>query len=415
MADERAGAAQAARQVGQNVGPAGEPQASAPKAVAPAEPPVPRRQSVATKSGACDMRVGPLCAERIGSDLRIMVGKPNRALLIRGRGVGDALATCLARSPTDKGFLVSERDAPSPEVPLRVEFSCELQRWFAEAQLTADDAVIVCGSADLISAVLFAASSWCGGVAVAAVPVALDGVTDVAVTPRPLGYEDAPAMVWRPCSPRLLVCDTQAVDFAACGEGTLLGRAVAVAGAVAEGERCFSELALHAEGLVAGNPDDVAQVMLDIVKARAHILTSTAVAIRQGISYGVAFADGLARALEGQGSPIPARSALLSEGLRFSARLAAAHQGKGADLVYAQDALLDTMGLPALACEVDPCALVDAMRACAYERSNRFMLALPLSLGRVRLTAIDDGELTRNARAWARMSARLARARAARP
>lgn len=374
------------------------------------EPPAPRRQSVATRSGACDMRVGPGCAARIGSDLRIMVGKPNRALLLLGEGVPGELAETLGRSLTDKGFGVATRDASGLD-PLRVESALELYRWFAETGLTADDAVVVVGSGDLMSCVQYAASTWCGGVAVAAVPLALDGVVDVSVTPRALGLDGSARMLLRACSPRLLVCDTGAVDYAAPSEGTLMGRAVMVAGAMAEGERCFSELALHAEGVVAGRPDDLAQMMLDLVKARAHILTSTAVAIRQGIAYGVGFADGLARALSEQGSKVPARSALLSEGLRFSARLAAAHQGKGADLVFEQDALLDRLGLPALGCEVDPLLLVESMRACAYERSNRFMLALPLGLGRVRLTAIDDDELVRNVQAWSRMSARLARMR----
>ena len=49
---------------------------------------------------------------------------------------------------------------------------------------------------------------------------------------------------------------------------------------------------------------------------------------------------------------------------------------------------------------MDADALIAAMREERYRRTNRFMLALPRSLGRVRLSMVPDDLLAEHVGAW---------------
>ena len=53
-----------------------------------------------------------------------------------------------------------------------------------------------------------------------------------------------------------------------------------------------------------------------------------------------------------------------------------------------------------VACDIEPGELLAALRAACFERSNRFLLPLPLDFGRVRLTAVDDETLSEHVVAW---------------
>ena len=58
--------------------------------------------------------------------------------------------------------------------------------------------------------------------------------------------------------------------------------------------------------------------------------------------------------------------------------------------MFTQDELLERLGLGTTEAAVDPQALVAAMREERFRRTNRFMVATPRALGRVRLTAVPD-------------------------
>ena len=65
-----------------------------------------------------------------------------------------------------------------------------------------------------------------------------------------------------------------------------------------------------------------------------------------------------------------------------------------------QDELLDRLELGYVECSVDPAAMAAALKAERFRRSNKFMLELPRSLGRVRLAAVEDDQLAEHAAAW---------------
>ena len=394
---------------------AAEPQAPA----APANPPIPeapaapavpvvRRQSIVTRSGACDMRVGAGATDSLGQSLKSVVGKPRRVLLVQAADVAEGLVERVRRTLADVGFDVRARELPGGRASRNLATASSLMGSLAEEGVTADDAVVVVGDADLISLAVFVASTWCGGCVLAAVPTTLDGMVDVTVTPRMLDVGEAPERLLARGNVRLAVCDPDNLTdpSAPADEGTLMGRAVMVAGGVAAGSQTFNELAVRADALLAGDAEATVDEVLEMTKSRCRVASSSALAVRQGVTYGQDIARALGRLVDA------APSRLLGEGLRIAARLAVAHSPADehlVDFVFVQDGLLEKLGLDEVPCDVDPEALLAALRDVAYERANRFMPALPLDYGRVRLTSIEDETLSEHVHAWCRARRRLKR------
>lgn len=386
--------------------------ASEPAVPGPASEPEPvpvvRRQSIVTRSGACDMRVGRGATDTLGQSLKSVVGRPRRVLLVRGDAVSDELAERVRRTLADVGFDVRSRTLPEDRAARSLKVAETLMGALAAEGVTADDAIVCAGGADLVSLCVFVASTWCAGCALAAVATSLDAMVDVTVTPRALDVAGADERLLARGNVRLAICDpdnlppaTQTPD-----EGTLMGRAVMVAGGVAAGQQTFSELAVRADALVASDAEAIVDEVLEMTKARCRVASSTALAVRQGMSYGQGIARALARLVDA------APSQLMGEGMRIAARLAAAHQAPDealVDFVFVQDGLLEKFGLEEIPCDVDPDALLEALRAAEFERSNRFMPALPLAYGRVRLTSVDDELLSEHVHAWCRARRKLKR------
>ena len=387
------------------------------KAVAPAPdvpPVVVRRQSLATRMGVCDMRVGVGATAQLGEALRGVVGKPRRVLVAHSADVPADVVEEVRRSLIDTGFEFHQLELAGGRASRNLDEATRAFEALASHGITADDAIVAVGDADLVSALVFVASTWCAGTVLAAVPTTLDGMVDVTVTPRALDVAGADEMLLAKGVARLAVCDPANLPDAPDDPGTLMGRAVMVAGAVTAGETTFSELAVRADGIVAQDADTLVDEVLDITKSRCRVASSTALAVRQGLLLGMGFARAIGRCLDAAGSQdTPGEGRLLAEGLRIAARLAVAHQEKDAeallDLVFAQDALLERFGLAEVPCDLDADDVLAALRAEELSRSNRFMLALPLDFGRVRLTNVPDDLLYQHLKAWCKARRKLKR------
>lgn len=387
------------------------------KAVAPAPdvpPVVVRRQSLATRMGVCDMRVGVGATAQLGEALRGVVGKPRRVLVAHSADVPADVVEEVRRSLIDTGFEFHQLELAGGRASRNLDEATRVFEALASHSITADDAIVAVGDAGLISTLVFVASTWCAGTVLAAVPTTLDGMVDVTVTPRALDVSTASEMLLAKGVVRLAVCDPANLPDAPDDPGTLMGRAVLVAGAVTAGETTFSELAVRADGIVAQDAETLVDEVLDITKSRCRVASSTALAVRQGLLLGMGFARAIGRCLDAAGSQdTPGEGRLLAEGLRIAARLAVAHQEKDAeallDLVFAQDALLERFGLAEVPCDLDADDVLAALRAEELSRSNRFMLALPLDFGRVRLTNVPDDLLYQHLKAWCKARRKLKR------
>ena len=242
------------------------------KAVAPAPdvpPVVVRRQSLATRMGVCDMRVGVGATAQLGEALRGVVGKPRRVLVAHSADVPADVVEEARRSLVDTGFGFCSLELADGRAARNLDEATRAFEALASHGITADDAIVAVGDADLISTLVFVASTWCAGTVLAAVPTTLDGMVDVTVTPRALDVSAASEMLLAKGVVRLAVCDPANLPDAPDDPGTLMGRAVLVAGAVTAGETTFSELAVRADGIVAQDADTLVDEVLDITKSRS--------------------------------------------------------------------------------------------------------------------------------------------------
>lgn len=352
------------------------------------------RQWVALRNASLDVRGGIGLSGHVAKDLRSVVGKPHACALMGEPGADPALLDTYHRDLSSAGFEVRPVDMP--------EGGCDLARVQAiaealgEAKITGDDLVVVIGGEVALSCAALACSLWCGGVGLVEVPTDAAAALTVSVTPRALDMPGAPRMLSHDGTARFSVIDARLFDLDPAHEEMLRAFSIMAAVAACDSNKAFERLWDSADDLVAGDEQVILRQLLDSVKSRGRVVASTSAATRQSISYGTDLADAL-RSLTGGAVP---ESALLADGMRFSARLAVALEQLSVDDMFTQDELLERLGLGTCEVAVDPEELVARMHAERYRRTNRFMLATPRALGRVRLSAVPDDLLSEHVAAW---------------
>lgn len=353
-----------------------------------------QRQWVALRGGSLDVRGGKGTCGSFARDLRTALGKPHDCCLLSEAGTPPELVEAVHRDFSDQGYAVHACEMPAGGCDLaRVE---ALDLLLAESGITSDDAVVVIGGLETLSVASFACSSWYGGVSLVEVPLDAAAAIEAAPTPRALDLPGLPRAVSQEGSARFSIVDVGLYDTDPRGEEMLHAFALMAAAAMCESKKGFERLWDSTDDLAAGNEQVIMRQILDAVKGRGRVMASTSASTRQSIVYGTELARALARLL---GPEVPA-SALLADGMRFSARLAVATESLSVDDMFTQDELLEHLGLGTVEATVEPAALVRELRDERYRRSRRFMLALPRSLGRVRLSLVDDALLEEHVAAW---------------
>lgn len=415
------------------VAPETEPEAAEPEAAPETEPEAtqepervaPRRQSIVLRTGSCDMRTGQDVNELLGQVLKQFSGKPRRVLVVSGPEVSPELIEECRRSLVSMDYDVRQTTAPAGRAARSLAYATKLQATLAAEGITADDPVVAIGDADLISGALYVTSSWFGGCILAAIPTTLDAMVEVLPTPRSIDTPEAADALLAKGNVRLALCDIDNLPKEAAGEplcaSTLMGRAILVASAVISSTTSFTDLGAASDAFVENDPEALTKVIMDLSKARGRVVSSTALAMRQGSLYGIGIARALRVCIDEQQVDAerylvdaPCDGELLAEGLRIAARLGAAvkpEKTELVDLVFAQDGLLDKFGLHEVACVIDPEALLAKLREVEFTRQNRFMPAIPADFGRVRLTSVDDELLAEHIGAWCKARRKLARRR----
>lgn len=352
------------------------------------------RQWVALRNTSMDVRGGIGISGHVAKDLRTVIGRPHACALVGEAGLSAELVDAYHRDLSAAGFDVRPLEMPGG--------GCDLVRAQAlaglllEARITADDLVVVIGGEETLSCAALACSLWCGGVSLVEVPTSAPAAVTAAVTPRPLDIPGGPAMLRHDGAPRFSVVDVRLFDLDPTHEELLHAFAHMAATAACDSNKAFERLWDSADDLVAGDEQVILRQLLDAVKSRGRVVASTSAATRQSIAYGEELAGALRSVL---GDAVPA-SSLVADGLRFSARLAVALDQLSVDDMFTQDELLERLGLGTTEAAVDPQALVAAMREERFRRTNRFMVATPRALGRVRLTAVPDELLEEHVTAW---------------
>ena len=364
------------------------------------EPPAePRRarQWVNLRNSSMDVRAGRGICSSVAHDLRSAVGKPHDCAVVFEASAPEEVIRQLRFGLSDQGFTV--REIELSEVSCDLASVASLDERLAESGITSDDLVVAVGGLETLSLASFACASWCGGVSLAEVPLDLPSAIVAGATPRSLDLPGLPRMVGQPGSTRFSLIDTSLFDCDPAGEEVRHAFALMVATAMCDSDKAFGRLWDAADDLVSGDAEVLVTQLLDTMKSRGRVVSSTSLATRQSIEYGTSFAAAL-RSLVGPAVPA---SALLADGLRFAARLGVATDALTVDDMLTQDELLERLGVGTTEVAVDPDELVSALRSERYQRTNRFMLGLPRAVGRVRLAVVTGELLAEHAAAWCAM------------
>lgn len=351
---------------------------------------------VSTPGSSCGIRWGEGALDQAGKVCRDAVGRPKRAMLASEPDADADLTDYLGRLLVGEGFEVTPYEVAGEGASVRTLDAAQgAFEALARAGMTADDVCLAVGGADSLSLMSHACSLWAQGTPLVVVPTDEEALLRACTTPRGLDVGGARQMVAVRACAKNAVCEPSVMVHGLGSEGSRMARALMVATAVSQSEKEFSALWDRAEQVMSGDPVLFCGQLAETAKGRGHIVSSTSIAIRESARYGEDIAAALATLVAGV-----APSTLVAEGMRFAARLSVGLGKLSVDDMLAQDELLEALGLPALACEVDPAALRAALRAERFSRTNRFMLLVPEALGRVRLANLDDELLREHTEAW---------------
>ncbi|MBO7673422.1 MAG: 3-dehydroquinate synthase [Atopobiaceae bacterium] len=353
------------------------------------------RQWIPIPGGSCDVRMGDGALEQGSKVFRNSVGTPGRCVAVVRRDEDAALLEELRRQLVDASYDVHMHYVEGDAIRTLDE-AVRLFESFASVHATSDDLCVALGDADVASLAAYAACSWCGGMQLTVVPTDEIALLEGAFAPRGLmvaGHDDMVSV--KPYARHVLL-DYEVACSVLESETSCYARALAVSAAMCGSERVFSELWDRADLLMGGDEDALAKQLMATAKARGQAMSSTAAAIRQSVGYG----QNIARAIARVAPQEFAASTLLAEGMRFAARLAVGLEKLSIDDMLAQDELLQTLGLGTLRCDIESQALFSALKEERFLRTNRFMLLVPLAIGRVRMTSVDDDLLQEHVSAW---------------
>lgn len=352
-----------------------------------------QRQWVSLPHGSCDARIGSGALGAISPTLRVTGSERPRCILLAAEGARAQLVESVRRELVDAGFAVMTREVSVARATLGD--ASVIFGMLSEERLTSDDLLFALGGSALLSLASFCAGSWCGGMRLALMPTDEQALLVSPVTPYWLDCAGRRSVVSVDPSAKHVFFDLDLADTGLGSEHSLMARALMVSTAVAESEKSFSRIWDAASELMSSDQAVLGGLLRETLKSRGHLVSSTALAIRQSASYGLDVMRALRRCV-----PKAADSTLLAEALRFSARISAGLGKLPLDDVFAQDDLLEALGLPELECDIEPRRLVEALRDVRFERTRRFLVSVPQQLGRVRYMSVDEDLLQEHVAAW---------------
>ena len=352
------------------------------------------RQWVVVRGTSMDLRVGTGILSEFPRVLRSAAGRPHACALVHEGGVSDDVVRVLHDNLCDQGFRVSTLSLGAVGCDLaEVE---RLNVMLRDARITSDDIVLAVGGLKTLSVASFVCSSWLGGTQLAEVPTDLASAVVTATTPRALDSAGLERVVSQDATARYTMIDLDLVGTDPKSETALLAFALMVQTAMCDSDRAFGKLWDAADDLAAGDEAALTTQLQDTLKSRGKVSSATSAALRQSLEFGTTFADALLSLAPGEVS----RATALADGMKFAARLGVAQETLSVDDMLAVDEVLERLGVPTARVTVDAGELAARIRDARFQRTNRFMLAVPRALGRVRLAVMTDDLLAEHTAAW---------------
>lgn len=359
-----------------------------------------RRQLINFQNRSVDVRVGFGAFEELSRMFASTVGKPKRAMVVWDAAVSERFGEVVDHALVDAGFAVSQLLLEvSPDGATLFDADVVFGALSANG-ITCDDLVVAIGDAATCSVVCWCANQWCGRTECALLPTTFDAMLTVATTMGPLvasGDHALPAIAVRP-EPGLVVCNLDLVREAG-PEDLKLGYAVLVGTMLSSSKSRWNQFSETVPEILAGEEVALVNAVQWSQTARKDVLMATNPSARHALDFGKTGERTLRVCLGNAAVQVPAYQ-LLSEGMRFEARLAHDACDFDIDYVFEVDDCLEDFGIEELAFDLEPEAFIAEFRRQQFARSNRTMLPLPAALGAIRLNAVDDDVLERHAAAY---------------
>ncbi|MGI6755670.1 MAG: 3-dehydroquinate synthase [Atopobiaceae bacterium] len=352
---------------------------------------------VSTPGSSCGIRWGEGAIDLAGKISRDVVGRPKRALVVIGPNADADLVEYVTKLLVGEEFLLHTFTLDhAGEKICSLASATELFETFAAHDLTQDDLCLVIGDVKLISLASYACSQWCNTLPLVVVPTDEVALLRGATTPLGITVASKPQMINVHACAKNALMEPEICIHELDSESSREARVLMVSTAVAQSEKEFSALWDEAEHLMNGDSLLMLERLCETTKGRGHLVSSTSIAIRESVRYGEDIAEALMRLVP----PATPFSTVLAESLRFSARLSVGLGKLSVDDMLAQDELLEMLEIPTLHAALDAKEVVRAIRETRFLRTNRFMVLIPETLGRVRLANVDDDLLLEHVGAW---------------
>ena len=359
-----------------------------------------RRQLINFQNRSVDVRVGFNAFSELSRMFASVVGKPKRAMVVWNSAMSARFGEIVEHALVDAGFAVSQLSLEVSPAGATLADADAVFGALSNNGITCDDLIVAVGDASMCSVVAWCANQWCGRTECALLPTTFDAMLMVATTMEPLvasGNHSLPAIAVRP-EPGLVVCNLDLVREADAEE-LKLGYAILVGTMLSSSKSRWNQFSEMVPEILAGEEVALVNAVQWSQTARKDVLMSTNPSARHALDFGKTGERTLRACLGGAAAHVPAYQ-LLSEGMRFEARLAHDACDFDIDYVFEVDDCLEDFGIEELAFDLEPAAFIAEFRRQQFARSNRTMLPLPAALGAIRLNAVDDDVLERHAQAY---------------
>mgnify|MGYP003193395671 CR=1 FL=1 len=352
-----------------------------------------RRQLINFQNRSVDVRVGLGAFDELSRMFASAVGKPKRAMVVWNSASSERFDEVVEHALVDAGFAVSQFSLEVSPAGATLADADAIFGALSANGITCDDLVVAVGDAATCSVVSWCANQWCGRTECALLPT-------VATTMKPLIASSSnalPAIAFRP-EPGLVVCDLDLVREAD-PEDLKLGYVVLVGTMLSSSKSRWNQFTETVPEILAGEEVALVNAVQWSQTARKDVLMATNPSARHALDFGKTGERTLRACLGDAASQAPAYQ-LLSEGIRFEARLAHDACDFDIDYVFEVDDCLEDFGIEELAFDLESAAYIEEFRKQQFARSNRSMLPLPAALGAIRLTNVEDEVLKRHAHAY---------------
>lgn len=351
-----------------------------------------------------DVRIGEGVLAKLGIHLRRIpaFAETERVLVITDETVAPLYQAEVKATLSQAGFSVVDIVVPAGEDSKSVEVASEIWEAMASLSLGRDCMVVALGGGVVGDLAGFVASTYMRGVPVVQVPTTLLSMVDSSVGGKTgVNLAAGKNLVGTFKQPRYVCADTATLATLDNREWAC-GCAEIAKSALIDSDEFFFWLVEHAAALASRDSDVASEAIARSVVFKADVVAADKTeskGVRECLNYGHTLGHAV-ESLAGYG--VFSHGAAVAEGMRFAARLAVALEDAPFDLVEAQDALLDELGLPALDWAAAPQDMLAAMKRDKKARHGQVRFVLPRDVGTWVLADVDDVTLLEHLAAWER-------------